>query len=169
MLVWDDIIYLPNDHYCYIPHTHLRTIFWLFVNLYGNPLLLLSLIYIRIAVHLRRQPHNQLRSVKQRQKRDLIIIRRLFIIIGTLLALGIPAIVLLVMLFITGEQHPLLFRIEWLTVSLSMIVLDVLLVLFTPQLKTIVWKLFLHDKHRVRPTDGNVTSSTQKRCNIAII
>ena len=85
MLVWHDIIYLPNDYYCHIPHTHLRTIFWLSFNLYENPLLLLSLIYIRIAVHLRRQPHNQLQSVKQRLKRDLIIIRRLFITIGTLL------------------------------------------------------------------------------------
>lgn len=128
------------------------------------------MIYIQIAVHLRRQPHNQLHSVKQRQKRDLIIIRRLFIIIGTLSALGIPAIVLLIMLFITGEQHPLLFRIEWLSVSLSMLALDVLLVLFTPQLINMVWESLIHHRHhRVRPTDGNVTSSTHKRCDVAVI
>ena len=148
ILFWNDVIYLPEESYCYVPFTNSRGILWLLLNAYGNPLLILLWIYIRITVYLRQQSStNLLPIIKQRQDRDLLVIRRIFIIIGFLLALGLPGVVLLIMLYITGEQHPLVLRIEWFSVSISMVELTLTLILFTSQLKRIIWKIF--QKHRV--------------------
>ncbi len=138
ILYWHDVIYLPNEHYCYVPYTHFRGILWLAFNCYGIPVISLSLIYLRITIYIRRQTNNQTFVVKQRQDRDMIIIRRILITIGLLMALGIPGVVFLVMLRITGEEYPLLLRIEWLFVSFSMIGLSLSVVVYTPQLENIV-------------------------------
>ena len=163
VLFWHDIIYLPKEHYFYVPFTNSRGILWLFVNVYGNPLLLLSFIYLRITLFLRRQPNNNLILIKKRQERDLVVIRRIFITVGLLMALGIPALVLLIMLHITGEENPLIFRIGWIPVCLSMIGLSLSMVLFTPQLKRIISKKL--QNNRVRPHDDTVEDSIAIRCN----
>jgi hypothetical protein len=166
-IFWHDIIYLPHEHYCYVPYTNIRGILWVILNAYGNPLLILLFIYLRITIFLRRQSINQAIIIKQRQERDLLVIRRILIIVGLLLTLGIPAVVLLVMLLITGEENQLYFRIEWLAVSLSMIGLSLVLVFFTPQLKNIILKKF--QRNRVVPSDGTLTGSIPMRCNITTL
>ncbi|UJR11046.1 hypothetical protein I4U23_015230 [Adineta vaga] len=143
---WQDVIYLENEHYCYVPYRHFRGILWLAFNCYGIPILSISFIYLRITIYLRQQKNNQIILVKQRQDRDLLVIRRILITIGLLLVLGIPGVVLLIMLHITGEEHPLLLRIEWLFVSLSMIGLSISTVLFTSQLKQMLFKRFKQNR-----------------------
>jgi hypothetical protein len=163
IVYWRDVIYLPQEHYCYVPYTNFRGILWLAFNCYGIPVMSLSLLYLRITVYLRRQTHNQTLMVKQRQDRDLLIIRRILITIGLLLALGIPGVVLLIMLRITGEEHPLLLRIEWFFVSLSMIGLSLSTVVFTPQLGNIVPKQF--SGNRVVAHDNGMLGAIPMRCN----
>jgi hypothetical protein len=89
-------------------------------------------------------------------------------IMGVLLAFGMAAIVLLVMLFITGTQHPRLFHIEWLAASLSMIVVSLLIIIFTSRLKSMVWKSSLHHQ-QVPPIDGILTNSVPIRCKIETV
>ncbi|CAF3721321.1 unnamed protein product [Adineta steineri] len=146
ILYWHDVVYIPNEHYCYVPYTHFRGILWLAFNCYGIPTTSLSLIYLRITIYLRQQTNNQILAIKQRQDRDLLVIRRILITIGLLLALGIPGVVFLVMLRITGEEYPLLLRIEWVFVSLSMIGLSISTVFFTSQLKQIIFKKFKNNR-----------------------
>jgi hypothetical protein len=61
------------------------------------------------------------------------------------------------MSYIAGEEHPLLFRIEWLFVSLTMIGLSLSQVIFMPQLKSIILRKLHYD--RAVPLDHNVSSS----------
>ena len=82
---------------------NLRGVLWVFCIAYGNPLLLLSLIYLRITVYLRRQSSIQTFMIRQRQQRDLIVIRRILITVSLLMALGIPAIVILLISYITNK------------------------------------------------------------------
>ncbi|CAF1290634.1 unnamed protein product [Adineta steineri] len=161
LLFWHHIVYLPQEYYCYVPYTNILGILWVILNAYGNPFLLLLVIYLRITIFLRRQPINQTRVVKKRQERDLLVIRRIFIAVGLLLTLGMPSVILLVMYLITGEKSPLFFRIEWLSVSVSMIGLSVVLVLFTPQLKSIILKKY--QRNQVTPPDGPLAGSVQIR------
>ncbi|CAF4198877.1 unnamed protein product, partial [Adineta steineri] len=75
LLFWHDIVYLPQEYFCYVPYTNILGILWVILNAYGNPLLILLFIYLRITIFLRRQSINQALVVKKRQERDLLVIR----------------------------------------------------------------------------------------------
>ena len=78
--------------------------------------------------------------IKRRQERDFRIIRRILMNISILLALGIPSVILLIKLMLTGEEHQYIYRISLLSASLSMEALSISMIAFTPLLKNIVWK-----------------------------
>jgi len=101
--------------------------------------------------------NNQTLIVKQRQDRDVIVIQRILIIVSLLMALGIPAVALIIMFYTTGEEDTIFSRIEWLFVSVSMIGLVLSLVIVTPQLKSMVLKTFQHN--RVVPLASTLTGS----------
>ncbi|CAF0813467.1 unnamed protein product [Adineta steineri] len=151
ILFWHSITYLTKDYYCYVKFTQTAGILWLAFGIYGIPLLLLSLIYLRITIFLRRQPNNQLLIVKQRQQRDLVVFRRILITVGLLVILGIPPIVLLIMSQITGEEPALAFRLIWPFISLTMIGSSVSLIIFTSQLKSIILKIIHHNRVMLEP------------------
>ena len=60
---------------------------------------LLLLIYLRITIYIRLQPNNQSLVVKQRQARDLFVIRRILIIVSLLVTVGLPSTILLIIYF----------------------------------------------------------------------
>jgi len=167
LVFWHDIVYLPSEHYCYVPYTNIRGILWIILNAYGNPVLLLSIIYVRISIFLRGQSTNQIVVVHQRQERDLLVLRRILITVCLLLALGIPSVILLAMFIITSQKQPLFFRIEWFSVSLSMIGLSLSQVIFTPQLKRILLKTFQYN--RVELLRSTSTSSIPTRYKTTLL
>ncbi|CAF4169122.1 unnamed protein product, partial [Adineta steineri] len=79
--------------------------------------------------------------IKQRQARDLLIIRRILIIVNLLLILGMPALVLVIMFIVTDEENPLIVRISYFPVSISQMGLSIALLFCIPQLKNIVLNL----------------------------
>ena len=145
ILFWNDIVYLPNEHYCYVSFRNYRGMLWIMFNAYGIPLLLLTFIYIRITIFIRRQSTNQTLKMQQRQRRDLLIIRRILINTCLLLILGIPSVILLLILIITGEEHIFIFRISLISASVSMAGLSISTILFTPKLKSVVFTKFQQD------------------------
>ena len=161
LIVWNIIVYIPKEHYCFVPMTNLRGVLWFICSVYGLSFLLLTLIYLRIVIFLRRQSYHQTYIIKQRQQRDLIVMRRVFITFGVLVILGSPGALLLLMLYITGEEHPLLYRIEWFFVNLAMLGLCLSQLFLTPQLKNIVLKIFQHN--RVVPHNATVEGSIPMR------
>ncbi|CAF4016623.1 unnamed protein product [Rotaria sordida] len=154
VLIWHDVIYLSNDHYCCVSFKIILGVLWAVFACYGLPLIYLSLIYIRITLFIRQQSNTVALAIKRRQQRDLLAIQRILINVGLLIAIGFPAMVLLVMLFITGEEHPLLYRILWIGAEVSMAVLSIAMVLTTPQLKNIVMKR--QRQNRVTTIEGPV-------------
>ncbi len=154
IVIWHGIVYIAKEHYCFVNFSNVRAVLWFLLNIYGIPLLLLLLIYLRITIFLGQHSNNQTLVIKQRQQRDLAVIRRIIIIISLLVTLGIPTTVLLLILYITGQGLSLFYRIAWFTASLSMIALSLSMVVLTPQLKNIVLKKFRHN--RVIPLNGTV-------------
>jgi hypothetical protein len=108
-------------------------------NGYGIPLTLLLFIYIRISRFLHQRSNNQRFIIKRQQKRNLLIIQRIFVNICILFILGIPSVILFILLIITGEEHPFIFRISLLSASLSMEALTISMISFTPLLKNIIF------------------------------
>ncbi|CAF1320065.1 unnamed protein product [Rotaria sordida] len=155
LLIWHDVIYLPNEYYCFTAFTKTRGIIWTLLMGYALPLLLLSLIYLRITIFIRQQPHNQTLMVKQRQQRDLAAIQRIFINVGLLVVLGIPGVTLIIMCFITGIEHPLSYRITWVGPEIAMAILSIQMVFMTPQLKNLIIRRRRRQNH-VTTLNGSV-------------
>lgn len=137
LMIWQDIVYILNDHYCFIQLTNIRGMVWMLFICYGVPELCLSIIYMRIIVFIQAQPNNLTQVMKQKQQRDLLAIRRILINVGLMILLGLPGIVLSIMSF-AGVEYPLSHRILWLGTEISMTVLSIVMVVMTPQLKNIV-------------------------------
>jgi hypothetical protein len=70
------------------------------------------------------------------------------------------------MLYITGIEYPLSYRITWLSTDVSMAVLSVLIVLMTPQLKNIVMKRW--QRNRVMPMRATIADSIEARATRTI-
>lgn len=153
ILIWHDIVYILNDHYCFIRLRNIRGMLWMISMCYGVPELCLSIIYMRIIVYIRAQPNNLTQVMKQRQQRDLAAIRRIFINIGSLILLGMPGIVLSLMSY-AGVEYPLRHRILWLGTEISLTVLSIEMVVMTPQLKNIVMRKW--HRNRVLPIELSI-------------
>jgi hypothetical protein len=161
LLIWDDIIYLPNEYYCYISFRNVRATILTGTANYGIPLFSLAFIYLRITRFIRQQPNTQAVTIKRRQERDFVVIQRIFIIVNILLTLGIPSMVIISILYATGFENPLLYRITWLSIDVSMGILSVIIVLMTPQLKNIVIKSW--QRNRVMPMAATIGHSMKMR------
>jgi hypothetical protein len=119
------------------------------------------IIYIRITIFIRHQSNNQPLVVKKRQERDLLIIRRILVLVGLLLLLGLPAMVLIFMFVITGEEYTLTPPIVFIPVGVSMAGLSIALLFSIPQLKSIAQKVF--QSNRVTDIPGTLSRSIQPR------
>ncbi|CAF1140481.1 unnamed protein product [Adineta steineri] len=155
----DGVTYLPNDHFCYPSFTNIPSILSVAVVVYIGPFCCISFIYMYITRFISRQGNIQTLVVKQRQSRDLLIMRRILIIVSLLLILGIPAMTLIFMFIVTGEANPLILRIAFLPVSASQTGLSVALLFCIPQLKNIV--LNLRKTKIVTPANQTIQGTVQ--------
>ena len=158
------VTYLPNDYFCCTSFTNIPSILSIAVILYMGPFGCLLFIYIHITRFIYQQGNIQTLVIKQRQSRDLLIIRRILIIVSLLLINGIPALVLIFMFMITGEENPLLARISFFSVSVSQAGLSVALLFSIPQLKNIV--LNLRKTNIVTPVNQTVQGAIQMRTTV---
>jgi hypothetical protein len=157
LIVWNDLVYLPNEYYCFILLNNVRGMLWLILNIYIIPLLLLLFIYFRIILFIRQHSNNQSLLIQRKQQRDLIAIRRIFITNTLLIAFIIPILILVIIAFITNVDLSIDHRIKMLSYGISMAVLSVETVFVTPQLKTII--LSIWHRNRVVPIRTNLPSS----------
>jgi hypothetical protein len=140
LFLWHVVIYMPEEHYCYVSYADFRGIFWAIFSVYGIPIRCILMMYVRITKFIRKQGNNQTLIVKRRQERDLIAMKRILLTVGLLTLIGVPATFFLMKLILTGEIHPLALRIVFVAASMSMAGLSVVVFFFIPQLKSIVLK-----------------------------
>ncbi|CAF3608141.1 unnamed protein product [Rotaria sp. Silwood1] len=77
-------------------------------------------------------------AARQQMNRDVIVLRRIILIVTILLVLGVPGPIFIIMRFINGRLHPLAYRITWLTGLTGILFLSIALCIITPQMKTIL-------------------------------
>lgn len=137
-LVWHSEKYLPNEHYCFLSFAQYYSVVWSAFTSYGNPLLLICLIYLRIVLFIRRQSSLQRFLVQHRQKRDLVAMRRILITVGFLTVTGLPTAVLVLIYLITGQEHALMYRIIWFSVTVAMLGLSIALIFVSSEVKSLI-------------------------------
>jgi len=155
------VVYLENEHYCYASVTNIPGILWAAFTAYILPVCCLFIIYVVITRFIQQQANNQTLAIKKRQNRDLLVIRRIMIIVSLLLFVGIPAMVVLLIFIITGEEQPLIYRIGFLPISVSVSGVSVALIFSIPQLKSIALKLW--QVHLVLPLYTALPGTIQMR------
>jgi len=87
--------------------------------------------------------------VSTQVKRDVIVVRRIVIVVFILMVAGIPCIVLELMLPFTDVGKPWFHRITDITTVMAMFVLSLMLVYVTPQLKEILVRII--QRNQVTP------------------
>ena len=118
-----------------------RSVLLVAINVYGLPLFFLMVIYVRIIRFIRHQSTNLITAaIKRRQDRNLIVFKRIFVLVSILIILGIPSIIIIIIQTIQNSEYLLLYRIAWFSAKASMVILSIGTVLMTPQLKSIVIK-----------------------------
>lgn len=157
------IVYLPEEYYCQVPITSIRGIIFSILSVYFLPLCCISIIYLWIIIHIRRKNRPYISiilSLHRQNKRDTIIIKRLCIVITTLLLLGIPSCLFVIAFIITGHLHWASYRIGWMTISIAFALISLSSVYVTPQIYEPIRIMINHSKENKR-----TRSSSSSTCN----
>ncbi|CAF1354939.1 unnamed protein product [Didymodactylos carnosus] len=139
-LLWNYIIYLPNEFYCIAPMFNLKFAAYVCSILYGLSITIISLIYVWIIYYIKQQSSQTLKN--RQNQRDLIIIKRILITLGILIILGIPIIVFILLFILTNYWPSFAYRLIWMTISFSFLFLNLSLIYFTSQWKQSVKQLW---------------------------
>ncbi|CAF1256801.1 unnamed protein product [Didymodactylos carnosus] len=139
-LICNWIVFLSSEFYCQVIYSNLVGALYLGLLLYQIPMASMGSMYVWIARFIRQSA----RTARQQQKRDLIIIKRMFTVVGVLTLMGVPPIVFFMIWLITGHVFSISYAIQWMTFSITLILINIVLIGLTPQLKA---KL----KHQIIP------------------
>ncbi|CAF1109475.1 unnamed protein product [Adineta ricciae] len=166
LLIWHDISYIPTEYNCFIPATSVRGMLWLYILGYGLPTWGLMLMYLKISRYIYNQPHAQNTVVGNRSTRDIVVIQRIMILVGILLVLALPGTILLLIYYITGYECSFGYRLQSATLQISLLILSVLIVFMTPQLKNNL--MTTYQKTRVVPMHTSESVIHQNRTRITL-
>ncbi|CAF4058101.1 unnamed protein product [Rotaria sordida] len=137
LLQW--YIHLPTETYCLVPYTDIGASTYLIIILYLIPLVSISLIYVWITKFIRSSAHPTTLIIvaKQRQRnlRDLTIIKRIVILILILIVLRCPTIIFIIYGVIARHLYSLTYSIVGLITSAFLTIIGLITIDITPQLK----------------------------------
>jgi hypothetical protein len=135
-----DVIYLPTEFYCQTPFTNIPAVMYIAIRLFLLPILFITLVYICLLKHVRQSntltiTMNDHHQRSKQDVRDLIVIKRLLLMLSVLILLGLPSIILLTIFMVTGYLVSVTYRIGWLSVSFSLVFLAYMLIQLTNPLR----------------------------------
>lgn len=134
--IFNHFEYLPRYYHCQIVFQNPQGLMLVAFPIYCFPMVAIGLIYICIISYTRRKArpmgqHNRRRS----NRRDLIVLRRITILVSLLWTLSFPSMILWLFYFTTGYLYPLSYHLQWLTFSISLLILPFASAYLTPQLR----------------------------------
>ncbi len=145
-LLLDDFQYLPWDYNCWIAFQNIRGLIMVTVFIYNNPLTIIFTIYIQIIRYTRRSTH--IREIRQHaNKRDLIILKRIVILVFIIVGIGLPTVAVVLIYIITKYFIPFAYYIQGLSISFGVLVASVSLIFVTPQIQ----EIFKQNQAQVHP------------------
>ncbi|CAF3410710.1 unnamed protein product [Rotaria socialis] len=145
VIIRDDVIYLPSEYYCQTPFTNIPGIVYIAVRLFFLPIVFIAIIYLCLLNHIGRQANSlryRHRHRSRHNRRNLKVIRRLLLMLTTLIFLGLPSMIFLTILILTRHLVSLTYRIGWLSVSFSLVFLAYMLIQLTRPLRKTMRRLF---------------------------
>jgi hypothetical protein len=151
LLLLHNFHYLPQYHFCLVQLNDLQAALLAASVLYLFPMSIIGSIYFYIIYYMRQTKNVAIQQNRQRtNQRDVVVLRRIIILVGMLLFLSFPTLILWLAYLITGYLSPLVYHFEWLTFALSLSFLPMASALLSPNLKNLIiskWR----QKQRIQP------------------
>ena len=148
------------DYYCGIPYERTWGMFYVAMNIFVNPVILLTIIYACLLYYIRHQSAQVLQTQQgKKAQRDFIITRRILFVVNVLTSPGLPNATFFAMSNINpslvGYYH--MYRIQWMGSIVVIFMLSIALVIMTPQLKTLVKAGRMHPENQIEPMRQTMT------------
>ena len=133
-LIFDDFQYQPLDYNCWISFQNIRGMLVATLIIYGGPLAIILSIYVYIIRYVRRRMHSH-RKQKRSIQRDVIILRRIVVLLIFLIMIGVPTLVVLVIYLLTDYLTPLAYDIQAVNISIGLLTTTLTLLCVTPKIR----------------------------------
>ncbi|CAF0942963.1 unnamed protein product [Adineta steineri] len=156
-LLLNDFQYLPTEYNCWIAFENIRGLILVLITIFNNPLSIIFTIYTQIIRYTRRPTQIQQRR-KNSNKRDLIILKRIVILVFIVVGIGLPTAGIVLTYMITKYVVPFAYHIQGLSISLGVLVESISLIFITPQIQDI----FRWNQARVYPVETRVATVAQQ-------
>ena len=136
---------LPTENYCLVPYTYIVAEVYHILVLYLIPLLCIGGTYFWITTFMRQTNRTSTMIIaaiqRQRNQRDLTVIKRIIMLVSILVTLRFPTIIFLVYALIVGDLYPFTYGIVGVITSVCLIFIGIITIYITTQLKK-QWKEF---------------------------
>ena len=145
---------LPTENYCLIPYTYLGPEIYHILVLYLIPMIALGIIYIWITIYMRGISRASRLAVpasqRLRNQRDLTVFRRILVLISILIVLRFPTIIFMIHGAIVQSLFSLTYAVVGLITSICLIIIGIITIYITPQLRKQVVNCFCHRNNRIQ-------------------
>lgn len=140
--------YVPNNYYCTTTYLHFNTIAYIGILEYYVPMFSVIAIYFCMIHYMKKKKSTTIQQGRhQENQRDLLVVRRIMILVGVLIALSFPSTVFYFWYVFTGYLYPQVYQLQWITISFVLAILPSVTVFLTPQLRELVGRRFKKDNH----------------------
>jgi hypothetical protein len=136
--IWHGQKLIPGEYFCRILKDDPFSIAYSTLIIYGLPFNGLAFTYFQVHRFSRRQATStnfDSLSRSRRRQRDILVVRRIVIIVTLLGSYGMPNSVMLIMLAITGQIVSSFYRILQLSFAAIVLTLSVAFIYVNPQLR----------------------------------
>jgi hypothetical protein len=138
LYIWHGQTLIPGEYICRVPKDNAFSIAYSTLAVYGIPFNILAFVYFQVHQFLRRRAALTNFAVplrSRKQQRDVLVFRRIVIVVTLLGSYGVPNSVMLIMLAITKEIVPSFYRILEMSFAAMILTLSIALVYVDPQLR----------------------------------
>ncbi|CAF4678438.1 unnamed protein product [Rotaria sp. Silwood2] len=174
-------IQIPTEQFCLVPYTDVVAEVYHILILYVIPLLCIGISYLWITKFIRKSSHSRAITLatqqRQRNRRDLTIIKRIAILMLVLVVLRFPTVVFMIYAISIGHLYSLTFSIVGVITSACLISIGFMIIYITPQIqKHLFLGLMQHGNqinvqlpHLTIPTTIEINFATQQRKQLMTI
>jgi hypothetical protein len=126
--------YHPDISSCWLSFKNIRALSIAMAFVYGTPLIIMGIIYVCIIRYVRQAVYTQ--KIRQNaNKRDLLIVKSMLVLILIAMGIGIPTGVLLIIYMITNYLPSLAYHIQALSLTTGLLMKSIALRFITPQVR----------------------------------
>jgi hypothetical protein len=130
---------LPTENYCLVPYTYIVAEVYHIMVLYLVPLICIGVTYLWITNFMRQTNRASTLVIaavqRQRNQRDLTVIKRIIMLVSILVTLRFPTIIFLIHAVITGGLYPLTYGVVGVITSACLIFIGIITIYITTQLR----------------------------------